>query len=309
MATKEKHTDLTSDYILPFTVDRLGIRGRYITLDSVIDQILTRHDYPEAVAHLLAKMLSATALIGSALKFEGKLSLQAAGSGPVNLLVCDFMTPSNLRGYARFDEILLNEAIAQKKIHFKDLVGEGHLAFTIQQKEASSFYQGFVAIEDETLDRVVEKYFLQSEQIAAKLTLSSAKIISGAHNKYRYHAGGIFIQQMPNSNLIAQTPQTKIEQADAFAEATLLLNTIDAAEFIEPQMTGERMLYRLFHEYDPRIFDKIPLFEKCTCSRERLENLLKGFSKKELENSVEDGKISAACQFCSKTYDFDPKDF
>lgn len=292
--TQNLQQNIENNYILPFTIDNLDIRGRIITLDSTITKILNRHNYPETVSHLLAQMLCATALIGSSLKFQGKLSLQTSSQGPVNLLVCDFITPNKIRAYARFDKNALQEKILRKETNFTNLVGKGHLAFTIQKENVKQIYQGIVSLEGDNLDQVIENYFLQSEQIETKIKLTNAKIINDKTEKIHFRAGGILMQYIP----------TKEKNKDNFLEACAFFNTIDPFELIDPQIDSERLLFRLFHEYKTRIYEKIPIFEYCSCSLEKIENLLSSFSEDELNQSTEDGKISVSCQFCSQTYSF-----
>ena len=140
------------DRVLPFEVEGLDVRGRTVQLGPMIDAILGRHSYPEPVARLLAEAISLTVLLGTSLKFEGKLIVQTKGDGPVDLLVADFSTPGNLRAYARFDEARLAEAEAGGATSPAELLGNGILAFTIDQGAYMQRYQGIVEMKGDTLE-------------------------------------------------------------------------------------------------------------------------------------------------------------
>jgi redox-regulated HSP33 family molecular chaperone len=151
--------------VLPFEVDGLDVRGRIVQLGPMIDTILGRHAYPEPVARLLAEAIALTVLLGTSLKFEGKLIIQTKGDGPVDLLVADFSTPGDLRAYARFDEDRLQAAQEAGMTSPAELLGNGVLAFTIDQGAYMQRYQGIVEMNGGSLEAMAETYFRQSEQI------------------------------------------------------------------------------------------------------------------------------------------------
>lgn len=153
------------DMVVPFQVDALDVRGRTVQLGPLLDAILSRHDYPEPVARLLAEVVVLTALIGTSLKFTGKFTVQTKSDGPVDLLVADFSTPDALRGYARFSEETLEAAVAAGKAAPEDLLGRGVLAFTIDQGSFMQPYQGIVELDGSSLEQIAMGYFRQSEQI------------------------------------------------------------------------------------------------------------------------------------------------
>ncbi|HBF30514.1 Hsp33 family molecular chaperone HslO, partial [Rhizobium sp.] len=135
------------DQVVPFQVDGLDVRGRAVQLGPLLNSILDRHNYPPAVARLLAEAIVLTVLVGTSLKFEGKFVVQTKSDGPVDLLVCDFATPEKVRAYARFDEARLSEALAAGKSSPTDLLGAGVLAFTIDQGGFMQPYQGIVPLD------------------------------------------------------------------------------------------------------------------------------------------------------------------
>ena len=164
------------DLILPFQAEQADVVGRLVKLGPTVDTILSRHDYPEPVSKLLGEAVALTALLGAALKFEGKFILQASTDGPVDLLVADYQVPGGLRGYARFSAERLAELPADGR-----LLGEGHLAMTIDRGVDTERYQGVVPLEGETLTEAADTYFRQSEQLPTFIKLAVAR---------HYRAGG-----------------------------------------------------------------------------------------------------------------------
>lgn len=311
------------DAVVPFQVEGLDVRGRAVQLGPSINAILKRHEYPEEVARLLAEATVLTVLLGTSLKFDGKFIFQTQSDGPVDMLVVDFRTPRSVRAYARYDEARLKEAIAANKTRPEELLGNGTLAFTVDQGIYTQRYQGIVAPDGSTLEEIAVTYFRQSEQIPTDLKLSVAKLIErGADGKpvEQWRACGLIIQFLPESELRVRVPDLPggdgddsqlihHPEDDAWDEARSLVGTIESSELTDPQVGSERLLYRLFHERGVRVFDSIAVIDECSCSREKIAGVLSGFTAEEIKDSVEDGKISVTCEFCSKLYQFDPAEF
>ncbi|MDQ0560491.1 molecular chaperone Hsp33 [Rhizobium mesoamericanum] len=306
------------DHVVPFQVEGLDVRGRAVQLGPMLDAILERHRYPAPVARLLAEVVVLTVLLGTSLKFEGKFTVQTKGDGPVDLLVCDFSTPENVRAYARFNRGLLDKAVAAGQIEPEQLLGKGMLAFTIDQGKFSQPYQGIVALDGATLEEIAGTYFRQSEQIPTRVRLAAAELFDrdGAGKpRHRWRAGGLVAQFLPEAPERMRQPDlhggdgdtagSPHKEDDAWAEARSLVDTIDADELTDPQVGTERLLYRLFHERGVRVYEPREVFDRCSCSREKIKGVLKGFSAEEIDASQEDGTISVTCEFCSTTYRFE----
>ena len=305
------------DHILPFQAEGLDVRGRVVRLGPAIDTILRRHDYPEPVSRALGEATALTLLLGSTLKFEGRFILQTKTDGPVKMIVVDFQAPDRVRACATFDKDRVAEAIAAGKASTIELLGNGHLAMTIDQGPDMARYQGIVALEGESLEAAADQYFRQSEQIPTRVRLAVGQsYIAGAGMAWR--AGGLMIQFLPTSperQRLADLPpgdapegaQVMAEQEDdAWVEARLLLGTVEDHELIDPTLPAEGLLYRLFHERGVRVFDSSPIIEKCRCSREAVTGMLRNFSKEDRQHMVaDDGSIVVTCEFCNTRYAFD----
>ena len=283
------------------------------------NSILERHDYPEPVARLLAEACVVAVLLGASLKFDGKFILQTRTDGPVDMLVADFSTPGSLRAYARFDADRLEELAAVGETAPETLLGSGILALTIDQGEHTQRYQGIVELDGTSLEDAARTYFRQSEQIPTEIKLEVAKLVRPGEREH-WRAGGLIAQFLPEAPERLRMPDLHGGDGDpaivpaiavdnAWLELQALLGTIEPSELIDPTIEPERLLYRLFHEHGVRVFPGVRVADECSCSRDRIRGILEGFSAEEISESTEDGKISVACEFCSKEYEFDPAEF
>lgn len=323
-------TPAGDDHVLPFQVDRLEVRGRAVQLGKMLDTILERHAYPEPVANLLAQVTVLTVLLGSSLKFDGKFIIQTQSDGPVSLLVVDFKTPGDVRAYANYDEAQVKAAIADNAVSAPQLLGKGIMAMTIDQGANTQRYQGIVELDGSTLDEIACQYFRQSEQIPTIVKTSVGQMIEAGTNggtQKRWRAGGLLAQFLPRASermkmgdLDPGTPpdgsETSVPELqidDAWNETLALVDTIGADELTDPNISSERLLYRLFHESGVRVYDSAVVAAKCTCNREKMLAVFNGFSKEELrlvlEQSELENRFLSKCEFCSRTYEFDPTEF
>lgn len=307
------------DQVIPFQVDGLDIRGRAVQLGPLLNSILDRHAYPPAVARLLAEAIVLTVLIGTSLKFEGKFVVQTKSDGPVDLLVCDFATPEKVRAYARFDEARLNESLAAGKSSPTDLLGNGVLAFTIDQGGFMQPYQGIVPLDGSSLEDIAGFYFRQSEQIPTRVRLAVAELFDRdgeGKPRHTWRAGGIIVQflpQAPERMQPADLPGDGSDDSDEpeddnWTEARMMADTIDGDELTDPLIGSERLLFRLFHERGARVYEPQAIYDRCSCSRDKIKGVLSGFSAEEITASIEDGSVSVTCEFCSTTYKYEPQE-
>ncbi|MCJ2079575.1 Hsp33 family molecular chaperone [Methylobacterium sp. E-016] len=311
--------DGADDCVLPFSVEALDVRGRVVRLGPSVDTILRRHGYPDAVARLLGEAAALTVLLGSSLKFEGRFQLQTKTDGPVGMIVVDFEAPDRLRATARFEAEAI-AALGTGPHKAAELIGQGHLAMTIDQGSAASRYQGVVALEGQSLEEAAHQYFRQSEQIPTQVRLAVAEAFEDGQSRWR--AGGLLVQFLPQSidrARLADLPPGDIpegrvhldengtQEDDAWVEARALVGTVEDHELVDPAVSSERLLYRLFHERGVRVFEAQAVHEQCRCSRERVMCMIRSFSPEERREMVaDDGRVVITCEFCSRRYDLDP---
>ncbi|HEX4408017.1 MAG TPA: Hsp33 family molecular chaperone [Xanthobacteraceae bacterium] len=322
MPTREPEQKGLDDMILPFAVKALDLRGRIVRLGPAVDTILSSHDYPPPVAKLLGEAIVLTVMLGSSLKIEGRFILQTQADGPVRMLVVDFISPGNVRACARFDAGRVAAAIAANEATPGKLLGHGHLAMTIDQGPDMSRYQGLVPLEGGDLEQAAHEYFSRSEQIPTRVRLAVAEEYRAGDGGPRRHwrAGGILLQFLPNSperqrqadidpgDAPPGTTLHAIAEDEAWVEGRSLIETVDAIELLDPDLSSERLAYRLFHERGVHVFRAVPVNAQCTCSRSSVETMLKSFSQQDRDDMVEDGKITVTCEFCSSTYVFAPNE-
>ncbi|NJM34374.1 MAG: Hsp33 family molecular chaperone [Rhodomicrobium sp.] len=302
----DDRTQTPDDYILPFQIESSGARGRLVRMGPAISDVLGKHDYPEAVSAILGEAMTLTAMLGASLKFDGKFILQTSSQGPISFLVAHYHAPGNIRGYASYDEAAFDEDSPEKPSGGA-LLGEGHLAMTIDQGPEMERYQGIVPLEGGTLSEAADLYFRQSEQLPTFIKIAIARQYEGGKDNkpgsWSWRAGGLMVQKLTEEG---GAPRTNGHDAeDAWTRSRLLAETVEDHELLDASLAPERLLYRLFHEEQVRAFPAMPISAFCQCSRERVEQMLENFSQEDIEDMTEDGKVKVTCQFCNTRYDFD----
>lgn len=316
----------SDDLVLPFQTEQARVLGRLVRLGPMVDAILSRHDYPQAVSETLGQALALTAMLGTTLKFSGQLILQTSTDGPLNLIVVNYETGDDggdgrMRGYAGQDpEKIAALADEGGRIDQRALIGKGHLAMTIDPGEDMDRYQGIVALDGGTLADAALGYFHQSEQLPTFLRLAVARhfvpAADGSAPTWRWRAGGLLIQHLPGEGGFRPSPTADDNEEepplagevdDDWQRTRLLAATVEDHELLDPTLEPEELLYRLFHEEGVRVFPARRLSEFCRCSRERVHAFLETFGAAELADMrEEDGTVAVTCEFCSTRYRFAP---
>jgi molecular chaperone Hsp33 len=295
------------DAIQPFMIEDMRLRGRLVRLGAAVDAIVTRHDYPEPVAALLAETLVLACTLANTIKYEGVFTLQAQGDGPVRLLVADVTSAGHVRAYAgldrpRFDG--LSKAAPGNPV--PRYLGAGHLAFTVDQGARTERYQGIVDLAGATLAACAQHYFRQSEQIQTVIHLAVGKRTG------KWRAGGLMVQRLPRDQHFdtAWNMQSLAEEEreDDWRKVAALVSSVKDAELLDPMLAPPQLLYRLFHEDGVRLYRRRPLADRCRCSRERAGNTLRMLGRRELDDAKVDGAVVVTCQFCNRHERFDDRD-
>jgi len=299
MPSKTPDAPVPDDAVTAFQIEGEPVRGRLARLGPAIDEILRGHDYPEPVANLLGEACALAALVGSNLKFDGRLIIEARGDGPVRFVVADYDTSGGLRGYCGFDAGQVAAATTGfVRPGAKSLLGKGHFMMTVDQGPDMDRYQGVTAIEGETLALCAEQYFAQSEQTPTRVRLAVGQARQADGGQWR--AGGMLIQSVAEDDARGST-------TEAWVRTQAFFETVGEDELIDPELSSQQLLFRLFHEDGVRVFGSQPLRAFCRCSQERIETVLKSFEPAERAEMVEaDGKIHVTCEYCSKRYSVAP---
>ncbi|MDH5256853.1 MAG: Hsp33 family molecular chaperone HslO [Gammaproteobacteria bacterium] len=271
------------DALTRFIFESAPVRGTIIQLDEAWQTLLQRKNYPEIVQTQLGEFLAANALLASTLKLNGALVMQIQGDGPINFMVMECTSEKHLRGMAQFKEPVEGTLLA-------DLFGSGQLVITVDNSKSNERYQSIVTLEGKKISHALESYLQQSEQLDTIIVLATNKA----------HACGLLVQRLPGNAF-------ENEDKDDWNRISQLAATIKADELtsLEP----EEILYRLFNEDDVRILDIDSYQFQCSCSKERVSNMLISLGKAEIDSIIEEqGSIDIDCEFCSQHYTFDSVD-
>ncbi len=288
------------DVVAPFQLENRPVRGRIARLNRSVDEILTNHNYPAPVAGLLGEAVLLAVLVGSSLKFEGKLSIQAQGDGPVSLLLADFTTQGGVRGFARIDHDRLKQELSSgMPVNAGALLGQGHLAFSIDQGPDFDVYQSIAPIEGPHLSAIAQGYFEQSEQVPTRIALSVAQF---AQDEGGWRAGGMILQRIAGDD-------QRGDAEEAWNEGRALFDTVQHEELVDPRLSAGGVLFRLFHEPGVRVFQPDSVIHQCTCSAKRVRQMLASFPQSDLAELTEpDGRLCVNCEYCNRQYRLSPEE-
>lgn len=303
------------DAVLAFRTMKSRAQGRIVRLGRSVHEILDAHMYPDPVSELLGEALALAAMLGSLVKADGRLILQTKSDGPVRMLAVHFTAPGQLRGLATFDETRLGPVRVRRdgrrgRIGQGHLLGTGHLALTLDPGGNEPRTQGIVAIANHSLAQAALTYFRQSEQVPTFVRLAVARHsvrTAGGEAAWHWRAGGLILQQLPEDVGTGDDSDDGLagDADEDWQRARMLAQTVEDHELLDPMLPPDRLLYRLFAEEGVRANAPLPVEAHCSCTRERVERLLKGFGRDELADMREaDGGVSVTCEYCARYYKF-----
>jgi len=298
------------DRVLPFQIEGADVRGRVVRLGPAVERAVGGHAYPEPVARLLGEAVALVAMLGSALKFDGVLTLQATGEGPLRAIVADYERPpasedgghsGKVRGIARCDA----EAIAGTDGTLESMMGKSVLSLTLDPGGDMQRYQGVVQLEGRTLAEAASRYLETSEQIPSLVRLAVGReVLAGGRETFR--AGGIVVQRVAREGGL---PRASAADDDQWERIGIFIGTIEDHELLDPALAPEQLLWRLFHEEGVRVFQPHEVAFGCRCSEKRIALILSGFPPaSRLEMQDDAGFIRATCEFCNSAYAFTEAD-
>ena len=284
--------------VTPFHLPGRPVRGRLVRLGVLADALLTRHENHPAVTTLSGQALALAAALATALKFRGSFSLQAKGDGPVSMLLADCTESGALRGYARAEPARLDALLARTtEPTARDLLGNGYLAFTVDQGQDMDRHQGIVAIDGDSLADMALHYFETSEQLRCSVRLACARTEGG------WRAAALILERVAGDGGIELDLDTA-GQDEAWRTANALAATVQDSELLDDALPPERLLFNLFGLEGAVADRNRALAYGCRCSRARLSGILEGFSTDDLDHMVVDGAIVMNCEFCNLAFRF-----
>jgi len=260
-------------------------RGELVQLSSSFKSIIKNHNYPVGVEKLLGELLTATCLLTATLKFEGDITVQLQGDGPVGYMSVSGNNNQQMRGIAKMAEKTDADTL-------QGLIGKGTMIITIRPSVGEA-YQGVVALDKDNLADCLAHYFEVSEQIPTKIWLFS--------DTDKHQTAGALVQLLPDGD---GSVENKEKQLSDFEHLCQLTNTIKSEEIFT--LEAEALLYRLYHQELVNIFDPQPVSYLCGCSQEKCLAAISQIEPSEIKAIIaEQGKISMTCDYCITTYDFD----
>lgn len=272
---------MASNVLNRYLFENLSVRGELVQLDDAYQRIISSKEYPAPLQKLLGELLVSTTLLTATLKFEGSITLQLQGDGPVSLAVINGDHDQKIRGVARWEGDIAEDA----SLH--DMMGKGYLVITIEPKKGER-YQGIVGLEGDNLAEVLEGYFANSEQLKTRLWIRTGE------QDGKPHAAGMMIQVMPDGT----------GSPDDFEHLEQLTDTVKNEELFT--LEANELLYRLYNQEEVRLFEPQPVEFHCGCSRERSGAAIITINRAEVNDILaEVGSISLHCDYCGTDYSFD----
>lgn len=276
------------NHIIPFQLSNNEVRGMIVRFDTVLYNIIKRHNYAQNIESLLADTLTITACLGSRMKHDGVFTIQGKGSGDVHTLFADITNDGCLRGYVGLKEDFKNE-----NVNLLKLMNSGHISFTLDQGKYSKRYQGIVELEEE-ISKATELYFSNSEQLETKFSTFNYYDLDEADREDLFPGGLIMLQKMPIKNKFSEETNKEVWELSRD-----FLSTLKKEEFLSTKLSSKDILFRLFNELKVITYDEIEIKDKCRCSQDRVQFALNNLDKKELsEIADENGDIKVMCEFC-----------
>jgi molecular chaperone Hsp33 len=294
-------TEHSKDTLQKFIFENAAVRGELVEISDTWREIQARHDYPRAVRALLGEMVAAGALLSANLKFNGAVVMQIHGDGPVRLLVVETDSKLCIRATAKLapgTEVADDATLTQ----LLNAHGKGRFVITLDPLDkvpGQQPYQGIVPLDGDDMATVIENYMLRSEQMETKLWLAADDKVSR----------GLLLQKLPrHSGGSGQTQQASEEEdLETWNRAVMLANTLKREELLSTDI--QTLLKRLFWEETIRVFDPLHPTFQCSCTREKVGNMLKMLGQQEVDSALADlGQLGINCDFCGKHYDFDKVD-
>lgn len=288
------------DKLVPFLVNETNIRGKLVTLNKSLNAILNQHGYNDFISKILAECLIIVTMLGHNLKNEdGMITIQfRSENGPIKLIVVNYFNNGKIRGYASYDAELLDKHLTDSVNSLPNpinLMYPGNIVLTVDNGGKQGLYQGIIALEGSSITESFQRYFLHSEQILTSMKIAVGKIL--IKDKEEWLASGIMIQQLPD--LVANN-----NQDDNWDRSSAFINTIKDVELLDPFISSNDLLYKLFHEDGVWLYSMCDIEHRCRCSREKSENILQLLSPEELQSIKINDNIIVTCEFCNKQEHF-----
>lgn len=296
MSTPDYTPAPAGDFVLPFNVVDAGVRGRLVRLDASAARALGAHALPESAARIAGETLALAALLGTALKLDGRLTAQTKSDGALDMIAADYYgadgdRAKGVRGFARLDQQRFAQLGAAPS--FAALAGAGSLAITIEPRRGGPIYQGIVALSPEGIAASAEAYFVQSEQLPTLVRLAAVPVYTPGKRE-AWRAGGLMLQVTPGAH----------RHDDDWERLEALARTVEDIELVDTALSAETLLWRLFNQEEVRVLPAEPIAFRCDCDAARIADVLRSYSEEERAGLADpDGILRARCEFCGQVHE------
>ncbi|MFK8068914.1 MAG: Hsp33 family molecular chaperone HslO [Gammaproteobacteria bacterium] len=280
---------MEKDTLHRFLIENTQVRGEWVHLDKTWEEIQGDTVYPAALQKVLGEAAAAVCLLSATIKFEGSLILQINSSGPVSMLVMQATSEGEIRGMANWER----DGNDLAESDFRGLFTDGQLVISVITDKENDRYQGIVSLEGETLADCLQTYFEQSEQLETRLHLAADQ----------KSAAGLLLQSLPEQKY----DQTIIQDDDSWDRSVALSDTVTKEELLTIDI--KTLLHRLFHEENLRLFEPKDIRFQCSCSQEKIEEMIRSIGKEEANKIIDENtQIEINCDFCNTQYSLDAID-
>jgi len=278
------------DTVHRFEFEDIPIRGEIVKLDATLREVMSRHEYPPVVRDLLSELMVAASLLSATIKYEESLIIQIQGDGPISMIVVECSNQRNLRGLAHWTGEIT-------QLSLPELMGDGRLVITVDPSSKTSRYQGIAPLEGDNIAGVIENYLARSEQLKTRIWIA----------KKESSAAGLLIQKLPDDIEFDFNNEIEDEINDAWERIETLGTTIKDNELLN--LPVAKILHRLYHQEDIRLYDPEPVSFRCSCSRDRVRGALRAIGYEEVSSILSEREsIGVNCEFCNLYYEFDRVD-
>ncbi len=304
LRTTKPFSDLMSNsFVLPFYLTGSPsnktpkIRGRICRLVKPITDILGRHNYPDSINSVLAEAMVVTSCLSTTFKLSGVITLQAKGDGPLKTLFCDVSSDGHMRAYAALDAQTLKKTPLTKDTALPQLMGNGYMTFTIEPNGPNQRYQGIVDLSGRTVSDAVISWFKNSEQV-------HTKFITMIENQNGiWVAATLMIQKIAEN--AGSEDRVLTDEKDIWSETNIFAQSVASKELLDPKLQLQTLLFRLFQELGVYVQQPRIIVDKCSCSKDKVETMLRSINKDDLLTLVdENGYLVVDCEFCKKRRTF-----
>jgi molecular chaperone Hsp33 len=295
---------MPTDFVLPFSLFQVSQKGRLVYLGNEAQKILDKHQYPDLVNHYLLELMGLLSVLGSDSKTKSIVTLQvtALAESPISMIVVDLEHHGGIRAYARFDPEKIKDCTLETPL--QEVFLDGHMTFTVDFEKDTKRYQAIVDLNGETLTECMQHYSKQSDQILTTIKVFVQDVTQRNDENSRL-VSAMMLQQLPlDGSILSDEREKKIEE---WVLIVHFLNTLKAKEALDIKISAQTLLQRLFHEADLSIYNEKPIFFKCRCSIEKVEQVLNTLSEEDKISLTTDGKITVDCEFCGTVFEQNEK--